>query len=92
MNILILGLAIGTFGKILLGVAVLRVHLGILHEHKIDNVVLRSIKREQMITLFGLALILIGFFLELFFYLEATGSAWCSGAECAAQALESILR
>lgn len=83
---------IGTLGKVLLGVAVLRVHLGILHEHKIDNVVLRSIKREQMITLFGLGLIVAGFFLELFFYMEATGFSGCVGAECAAQALNAILK
>jgi len=81
MNLLLIGLTVGTFGKILLGVAVLRVHLGILHEHHIDNVVLRSIKREQVLTLVGLLLIVMGYLFEMFFY-TGTLSFLCAGPEC----------
>jgi len=81
MNLLLIGLTIGVLGKLLLGIAVLRVHLGILHEHEIDNVVLRSIKKEQTFTLVGLALIVLGYVLEMFFY-TGTLSFLCSGTEC----------
>ncbi len=68
MTLLYVGLTIGTLGKIVLGFAVWRVHAHILEEHKIDNVVLSSIKRERYVTLFGIALIVIGFILEVLFY------------------------
>ena len=81
MNLLLIGLTIGTLGKILLGIAVLRVHLGILHEHHIDNVVLSSIKKEQTFTLIGLLLIVIGYLFEMFFY-TGTLSFLCDATEC----------
>ena len=81
MNLLLIGLTLGVLGKLLLGIAVLRVHLGILHEHDIDNVVLRSIKREQVITLIGLLLIVVGYLFEMFFY-TGTLSFLCEGTEC----------
>ncbi|MBX2866846.1 hypothetical protein KTR10_02750 [Candidatus Kaiserbacteria bacterium] len=81
MNLLLIGLTIGVLGKIMLGIAVLRVHLGILHEHHIDNVVLRSIKREQTVTLIGLLLIVVGYLFEMFFY-TGTLSFLCEIAEC----------
>ena len=68
-------------GKIILGIAVLRVHSGILHEHKIDGAVLRVMRRERYITLLGLALIMIGYILELVFY-GHTPFLMCGGEEC----------
>lgn len=88
MNLLLWGLTVGTVGKLILGIAVLRVHIGILKEHKIDDVVLKSIVRERYITLFGLALITIGYILEVLFYSGYTSFFECVGAECAA-ALEA---
>lgn len=84
MNLLLLGLTVGTVGKITLGIAVMRVHMGILHEHKIDGIVLRSIKRERLVTLFGLALIVVGYILELAFYGGSTPFLTCVGDECIA--------
>ncbi len=84
MNLLLWGLTIGTVGKLVLGIAVLRVHVYILREHKIDNVVLRALKREQYVTIFGLALIVIGFFLEILFYNGSTDLLSCLGEECVA--------
>ncbi len=83
MNLLLLGITCGTLGKLVLGIAVLRVHVYILREHKIDNVVLRALKREQIVTLIGLALIVIGYALEIAFYYGSTGLLSCSGEECA---------
>jgi len=89
MNLLLWGLTIGTVGKLILGIAVLRVHVGILHEHKIDGAVLRSIKKEQWVTLFGLALITVGYALEIIFY-GGTPLFSCTGTDCTAL-VEAIL-
>lgn len=83
MNLLLWGITIGTIGKLILGIAVLRVHVHILHEHKIDNVVLKSLKREQYVTMIGLAFIIIGFAFEILFYNGSTSFFSCAGAECA---------
>lgn len=84
MNILLLGLTVGTIGKVILGVGVLRVHMHILKEHKIDNVVLKSIKRERYVTFFGLLLIIVGYVLEVIFYGGSTNLLSCMGEGCAA--------
>ena len=68
MNLLFWGLTISVIGKIILGIAVLRVHSGIVHEHKIDGVVLRAMKREKWVTIIGLSLIVIGYIMEILFY------------------------
>lgn len=90
MNLLLLGLTVGTLGKLIVGIGVLRVHVHILHEHKIDAVVLKSLKIEQFVTLFGLALIVLGYILEVYFYTNATNLLTCTGEACAA-AVGSVL-
>lgn len=72
MESLYLALTLGTIGKLILGIAVLRVHAYIIKEHKIDGVVLRAMKRERYITAFGIALIVIGYVLEILFYASTT--------------------
>lgn len=77
------GITLSTVGKLVLGIAVLRVHRYIIREHKIDKVVIRALQREQVVTFFGLALIVVGFVLEMLFYNGFTSAFGCSGAECA---------
>lgn len=84
MNLLLLGITLGTVGKIILGVAVLRVHIHILHAHKIDVLVLESMKKEQFVTIGALLLIVIGYILEIYFYSGSTNLLSCIGKECAA--------
>ena len=60
----ILALTLEFIGTVLIGIAVLRVHMKIRHEHKIDKKVLRSIKKERRLTIGGLILITIGFILN----------------------------
>jgi hypothetical protein len=84
MSLLLWGLTVGTVGKLILGVAVLRVHTGILHEHRIDNAVLKSMKRERFVTLIGLSLIAVGYIMEVIFYSGSTQFFSCSGPECVA--------
>lgn len=83
MNLLFWGLTVGTIGKVVLGIAVLRVHAGILHEHRIDGVVLQAIKKEKWVTIVGVALIVTGYFLEVAFY-GYTPFLSCTGTECTA--------
>lgn len=84
MNFLLWGITLGTVGKLVLGYAVLRVHIYILREHRIDSVVLRAIKKEQYVTFLGLILIVIGFLFEILFYNSATELLSCTGESCTA--------
>jgi hypothetical protein len=92
MNLLLWGITLGTIGKLVLGIAVLRVHVHILREHKIDAIVLKSLKREQYVTALGLALIVFGFMLEILFYNQSTNLLECLGAECAASIHDTLSR
>lgn len=84
MNLLFLGLTLGTIGKITLGLAVLRVHMRIFEERNIDWVVLKAIKNEHFLTMVSIVLILAGYVLEVMFYNGSTGLLNCTGDECAA--------
>ncbi len=84
MNLLLLAITLGTIGKIILGFAVLRVHVHILKEHKIDNIVLKSMRKEQVVTIIGLVLIVIGYAFEIYFYSGSTNLLSCVGEACAA--------
>ncbi len=72
MGTLYLGLALGMAGKLILGVAVWRVHAYILKEHTIDQIVLRAIKRERYVTGLGILLIILGYAFEMLFYTTST--------------------
>ncbi len=72
METLYIALGLGTLGKLVLGIAVLRVHAYILREHKIDQVVLRAIKRERYVTALGILLIVLGYAFEMYFYTTST--------------------
>ena len=92
MNLLLLGLTLGTIGKVIIGLAVLRVHIHIIKERRIDNLVLASMKKEQLVTLFGLALIVIGYALEVYFYRDATELLNCVGEQCTAAVGASLFK
>ncbi|MDP3883299.1 MAG: hypothetical protein Q8Q48_04600 [Candidatus Staskawiczbacteria bacterium] len=68
MNLFNLGLTLDTFGKVLLGITVLMVHWHVLKEHKIDADVLRSMKREQILAVSAIFLIITGYILQLLFH------------------------
>ena len=83
MNLLLWGITLGTIGKLVLGIAVLRVHIRIFQEHSIDGVVLKAIKREHWVTIIGLLFIVVGYVLEVYFYTGFTQLFSCTGTECA---------
>ncbi len=68
MDFLIFAITLGTIGKVLLGIAVLRVHWHIFREHRIDKDVLTTIKKERVISILAIFFILAGYALEVVFY------------------------
>ncbi len=82
MNVLFWGLTLGVAGKILVALAILKVHHVMAIEHRIDEKVIRSFSFEKAITVMGVVLILLGYFLELYFYGIATTLLSCHGGEC----------
>ena len=89
MNFLFWGLTVSVIGKVFLVVGVLRAHSEIVHEHRIDAKVLRTFRTERWLTITGLALIVIGYAMEIYFY-GFTTLLYCDGPDCAA-ALGSII-
>lgn len=83
MNILFWGLTIGVAGKIIIGSAVLLVHLKIFEERKIDKAVLSSIRTEHILTILGIILIIVGYVMEVAFY-NGVNLFSCEGADCTA--------
>jgi len=54
------------FGTIFIAYAALRVHHRVLSEHRVDEKVFKSMKREQKIGIAGVVLIVSSFILEIF--------------------------
>lgn len=52
-------------GEILIAYTVLRVHYRVVEEHKIDNAVFTAMKKEQVLGIFGIVLIVIGYIFEV---------------------------
>mgnify|MGYP006290428201 CR=1 FL=1 len=84
MNLLFWGLTLGTIGKVMLALGVLMAHSQLEHEHRIDERVIRTFHKERTITLVGLALIVIGYAIEISFYGFTTSLLACHGPECQA--------
>lgn len=83
MNLLFWGLTISLIGKAMIALGVLMAHGKIAQEKRIDKAVIHSFHVEQLITAAGLLLIVLGYFMEIYFY-GFTPLLTCSGAECAA--------
>lgn len=63
----VFGFTLSKLGEIMIGYSVLRVHLKVKKEHKIDKAVFREITHEQFIVALGILLVIIGYFIELRF-------------------------
>lgn len=86
MNLLFWGLTVSVIGKVMLAVGVLWAHSELAHEHRIDLRVLKSFRVERWITITGLLLIVLGYFMEIYFYNFATSMLTCFGEACALEA------
>lgn len=60
-----IGFTIQTIGEVLIAVAVLRMHGKLSKEHKIDKKVITTIHQEKIISYLAIALIVLGFVLQL---------------------------
>lgn len=65
MNIDTLGFIFGKIGEIMIAFTVLVVHGRIRREHKIDEIVLLTMRKERIFGVVGFSLILAGFALQI---------------------------
>lgn len=59
------GLTLSFLGKAFLAASVIFVHKKITDEKRIDGIVLMEMRRERQLALFGLLLMIVGYFLEV---------------------------
>lgn len=52
-------------GEIMIAYTVIKVHHRVLKEHRIDNAVLKVMKKEQYVAVFGIGLIVISYLAEV---------------------------
>ncbi len=90
MNLLFWGMTASVLGKTMLALGVILVHKKMASEHRIDAAVIKSFQSEFVITILGLMLILLGYFLEIAFFGGFSHFLTCEGGECAA-AIGSVL-
>lgn len=60
------GFSLTTIGEILIGYTVIKVHSRITKEQKIDGQVISEMSKERKVALFGIALIIIGFTMQIY--------------------------
>lgn len=65
MTIELLGATIDLVGKILIAYTAVRVHRHVWREHRIDAIVFRAMRREQVLAFVGIAAMVIGYALQL---------------------------
>lgn len=61
----LIGFTLDVVGKIMVAFTAIMVHHRFRKEHKVDEKVFRSMRREQVIAIVGILLIITGFFLQL---------------------------
>ena len=64
MNIEFLGFTLDVVGKVMVAFTAIMVHRRFRKEHKIDEKVFRSMRREQLLGIIGISLIILGFLLQ----------------------------
>lgn len=65
MNVEFLGFTLDVIGKILVAYTAIMVHYRFWKEHKVDEAVFTAMKRERIIAIVGIALIIAGYFLQI---------------------------
>lgn len=64
MNLEFIGFTLDVIGKIMVAFTAIMVHYRFRKEHKVDERVFRSMRREHLLGIIGIALIILGFFLQ----------------------------
>lgn len=65
MNIELLGFILDVAGKVMVAYAAIKVHHRFWKEHRVDEFVFKAMKREQVIGIAGVLLIIVGFLLQI---------------------------
>jgi len=65
MNLEFIGFTFDVIGKIMVAYTAIMVHYRFWKEHKIDEKVFGIMKQERLIGIFGVALIIIGYLLQI---------------------------
>lgn len=65
MSIAFIGFTLDVIGKVLIAYTAIMVHYRFWQEHKIDEKVFATMKREQLIGIIGIALIIVGYLLQI---------------------------
>lgn len=60
-----LGFTLDVIGKLMVAFTALMVHVRFRKEHRIDEEVFRTMRREQIIGIIGVALIIVGYILQV---------------------------
>lgn len=61
----IIGRTLDVIGKIMVAFTAIMVHHRFLEEHKVDEQVFKTMKREQRLALFGVIFMVVGFVIEM---------------------------
>ena len=61
----LIGFTLDFIGKIMVAFTAIMVHHRFRKEHKVDEKVFRSMRREQVVAVVGIALIVAGYLLQL---------------------------
>lgn len=65
MNLTIISATFTTIGEIVIAYTVISVHHRVMKEHKIDDLVFKTMRKEQIIALIGIILIITGYTLNV---------------------------
>jgi len=61
----IISTALDTLGAVFIAYAALRVHHRVLYEHKIDEEVFTTMRREQVVGIAGVIMVVLGFIVDM---------------------------
>jgi hypothetical protein len=92
MDLLFIGMTLSVVGKGMLALGVVWVHVAMANERRIDDLVVRSFRTELYVTLFGFALILIGYIIEVMALGGFNTMTTCVGPDCAAAVIQSLIQ
>lgn len=65
MSLEFLGFTLDVIGKIMIAYAAIRVHYRFWKEHKVDELIFKEMKREQIIGILGIIFIIFGYLLQI---------------------------
>ena len=65
MSVEFIGFTLDVVGKVMVAFTAIMVHRRFRKEHKIDEKVFRAMRREQLLGITGISLIILGFLLQV---------------------------